>query len=241
MTEKAKEPVPLVELRNVHRTFMMGEVPVRVLRGVEARIYSGEFTIILGESGSGKTTLLNILGGIDSPTEGDVIVEENNIAGASEKVLTRYRRDRVGFVFQFYNLIPSLTALENVEASTELVENALAPKEALEIVGLGEFFSHFPSQLSGGQQQRVSIARALAKKPGLLLCDEPTGALDRENSIKILELLQDLHGEQNTTVIMITHSPAIAGMGHRLLSLEDGVVRSTTTREKPLSPRELSW
>jgi len=241
MTQKTQFSAPLVELRNVHRTFIMGEVSVPVLRGVNAAIHSGEITIILGESGSGKTTLLNIIGGIDSPDEGEVIVEGENLAAASGKTLTRYRRSRVGFVFQFYNLIPSLTALENVGASAELVEEPLDPQKALEIVGLGDYGSHFPSQLSGGQQQRVSIARALAKKPRLLLCDEPTGALDRENSVKILELLQNLNREQESTVIMITHSSAIARMGHRLLSLDDGVVRSAQTVENPLSPRELPW
>ncbi len=231
----------MIELRDVHRTFMMGEVPVRVLRGVTGDIYPGEITVILGESGSGKTTLLNILGGIDTPTEGKVLVEGEDLAAASEKALTRYRRNHVGFVFQFYNLIPSLTARENVGVAAELVEEPLDPQEALEMVGLGEYGDHFPSQLSGGQQQRVSIARALAKKPRLLLCDEPTGALDRENGVKILELLQELHATQKSTVIMITHSAAIAEMGHRCLFLEDGVIRSVTLRETPLSPQELPW
>jgi len=232
---------PLVVLRNVHRTFMMGEVPVRVLRGVTAAIHAGEISIILGESGSGKTTLLNILGGIDSPTEGEVVVEGENLSAASEKTLTQYRRNRVGFVFQFYNLIPSLTALENVAVAAELVEHPLSPGEALEMVGLEKYGSHFPSQLSGGQQQRVSIARALVKKPRLLLCDEPTGALDRENSVKILELLLELHRARKSTVIMITHSAAIAEMGHRRFLLEDGVIRSSAASETPLTPRELPW
>lgn len=231
----------MIELRDVHRTFMMGEVPVRVLRGVTGEIHPGEITVILGESGSGKTTLLNILGGIDTPTKGAVLLEGEDLAGASEKDLTRYRRNHVGFIFQFYNLIPSLTARENVSVAAELVEDPLNPQEALEMVGLGEYGDHFPSQLSGGQQQRVSIARALAKKPRLLLCDEPTGALDRENGVKILELLQELHATQKSTVIMITHSAAIAEMGHRCLFLEDGVIRSVALRKIPLPPRELPW
>lgn len=230
---------PLVELEGVTRTFTMGEVDVPVLRGVDAQLYPDEISVILGESGSGKTTLLNIIGGLDAPTSGAVRVGGEDIAGYSPRRLTRYRREHVGVVFQLYNLIPSLTALENVTAATELVDDPLSPREALETVELGGYEDHFPSQLSGGQQQRVSIARAIAKRPGLLLCDEPTGALDHDTSIHILQLLADLNARRGATVVMITHSAEIARVGHRRFYLKDGVVERVL-RQSPELPEETS-
>ena len=232
---------PFVVLENVTRTFSMGEVEVRVLRGVTASIPRGRMTAIWGESGSGKTTLLNLIGGIDRPTEGRVLVGGVNLADLSDRELTLFRRRRVGFVFQLYNLIAMLTARENVMTATELVSDAADPDETLALVGLQGFENHFPGQLSGGQQQRVSIARAIAKRPELLLCDEPTGALDREAGVRILSLLQELNERQGVTVVIITHSRPVAALAHRILFLEDGVVRSTRNSETPRRAEDLEW
>lgn len=240
-SSEVRSEEPFVVLENVTRTFSMGEVEVRVLRGVTASISRGRMTAIWGESGSGKTTLLNLIGGIDRPTEGRVLVGGVNLPDLSDRELTRFRRDRVGFVFQFYNLISTLTALENVAVAAELVSDPMDSAEALRLVGLGEFGDRFPGRLSGGQQQRVSIARAIAKRPDLLLCDEPTGALDRETGVRVLALLQELNEKQNVTVVLITHSRPVAALAHRVLFLEDGVVRSVRDTEHPKRAEDLEW
>ena len=240
-SSEVRSEEPFVVLENVTRTFSMGEVEVRVLRGVTASISRGRMTAIWGESGSGKTTLLNLIGGIDRPTEGRVLVGGVNLADLSDRELTLFRRRSVGFVFQLYNLIATLTARENVMTATELVSDAADPDEALALVGLQGFENHFPGQLSGGQQQRVSIARAIAKRPELLLCDEPTGALDREAGVRILALLQELNERQGVTVVIITHSRPVAALAHRVLFLEDGVVRSTRNSETPRRAEDLEW
>ena len=240
-SSEVRSEEPFVVLENVTRTFSMGEVEVRVLRGVTASISRGRMTAIWGESGSGKTTLLNLIGGIDRPTEGRVLVGGVNLPDLPDRELTRFRRDRVGFVFQFYNLISTLTALENVAVAAELVSDPMDSAEALRLVGLGEFGDRFPGRLSGGQQQRVSIARAIAKRPDLLLCDEPTGALDRETGVRVLALLQELNEKQNVTVVLITHSRPVAALAHRVLFLEDGVVRSVRDTECPKRAEDLEW
>ena len=240
-SSEVRSEEPFVVLENVTRTFSMGEVEVRVLRGVTASISRGRMTAIWGESGSGKTTLLNLIGGIDRPTEGRVLVGGVNLPDLPDRELTRFRRDRVGFVFQFYNLISTLTALENVAVAAELVSDPMDSAEALRLVGLGEFEDRFPGRLSGGQQQRVSIARAIAKRPDLLLCDEPTGALDRETGVRVLALLQELNEKQNVTVVLITHSRPVAALAHRVLFLEDGVVRSVRDTEHPKRAEDLEW
>ena len=225
----------------VTKVYQMGEVAVHALRGVDLDLYRGEFTVLLGASGSGKSTLLNILGGLDTPTEGHVLYSQRDLTRASEHELTEYRRFHVGFVFQFYNLIPSLTARENVAVVTEIAKDPMPPEEALGLVGLAERLDHFPAQLSGGEQQRVAIARAIAKRPDVLLCDEPTGALDSKTGVVVLEALQRVNQEMGTTTAVITHNASIAQMADRVVYLADGritEVKSNTTR---LAPRELSW
>ncbi|SDO66271.1 ABC transporter ATP-binding protein [Desulforhopalus singaporensis] len=219
-----KNVAPLVRLENVCRTFFMGEVEVKVIRGVDLEIYAGELLIIHGESGSGKSTLLNMIGGIDRPSSGIIFFNGNELTAYSEKELTEFRRNQVGFIFQFYNLIPSLTAVENVRVATEIATNPMDEAEALELVGLGDRLDYFPSQLSGGQQQRVAIARALAKRPRLMLCDEPTGALDHETTEKILQLLHRINKETETTMVMITHSSALLAVSDRSVTLSDGKI-----------------
>ncbi len=219
----------------------MGELSVKVLRGVNLTIYQKELLIINGESGSGKSTLMNIIGGIDSPTEGEVHFQDIDLTHLNEHELTQYRRTHVGFVFQFYNLVPSLTALENVMTATEIADDPMCPEKALEMVDLGDRKTHFPSQLSGGQQQRVAIARAIAKNPKLLLCDEPTGALDHENTLLILELLQKINQQTGTTIIMITHAPAIVQMANRAAVIEDGLINKIKVNESPKKALEINW
>ncbi len=240
MTQKAKAET-LVSIRDVYKTFIMGEVKVPVLRGMDAEIYKGELTVVLGASGSGKSTLLNMIGGIDRPTSGAVVFEGDDIAQYTDRQLTQYRRGSVGFVFQFYNLVPTLTAKENVQVSTEIADNPMDPVEALKKVGLGDRMEHFPAQLSGGQQQRVAIARALAKNPRLMLCDEPTGALDHETTIIVLNLLKKLNRDLGTTIVMITHAPPIAQMADRLISIEDGKIEHETINENPKDAEDLTW
>lgn len=223
------------------KVYQVGEIAVHALRGVTFEIHAGEFVVLLGPSGSGKSTLLNILGGLDVPTAGQVSWRDHDLSHATEKELTRYRREHVGFVFQFYNLIPSLTARENVELVTDLVANPMAPADALAVVGLAERLDHFPAQLSGGEQQRVAIARALAKRPECLLCDEPTGALDIETGRLVLEALARANRDLGTTTIVITHNASIAGMADRVLRLADGRVASSSTNERRLAPAELQW
>lgn len=223
------------------KTYRMGEVEVHALRGIDLEIYEGEFVVLLGPSGSGKSTLLNILGGLDTATSGQVFWRDHDLVNASEHELTRYRREHVGFVFQFYNLIPSLTVRENVALVTDLVEHPMDPDEALTRVGLGHRLDHFPSQLSGGEQQRVAIARAIAKRPDELLCDEPTGALDYTTGIVVLEAISRINQELGTTAVVITHNATIAGMADRVLRLADGRIVAVEQNPHKLSPRELRW
>ena len=228
-------------VHGVTKVYQMGEVQVHALRGVDLDLYRGEFTVLLGASGSGKSTLLNILGGLDTPTDGQVLYGDQDLTRASESELTRYRRYHVGFVFQFYNLIPSLTALENVAVVTEIARRPMQPEEALKMVGLGERVDHFPAQLSGGEQQRVAIARAIAKRPDVLLCDEPTGALDSKTGIVVLEALQRVNQELGTSTAVITHNAGIAQMADRVIHLADGRIGEVTVNETRLAPSELSW
>ncbi|MDH4094177.1 MAG: ABC transporter ATP-binding protein [Betaproteobacteria bacterium] len=219
----------------------MGESEVHALRGVDLEIRAGEFIVLLGPSGSGKSTLLNILGGLDTPTAGDVRFLEHQLTGADEAELTRYRREHVGFVFQFYNLIPSLTARENVALVTDIAVSPMPAHEALAWVGLGERLDHFPSQLSGGEQQRVAIARAIAKRPQVLLCDEPTGALDYETGKLVLEVIAKINAELGTTAMVITHNAAISGMADRVLRLGNGRIVGEEKPARKLTPAEISW
>ncbi len=225
-------------LAKVYRT---GEVEVHALRGVDLDLYEGEFVVLLGPSGSGKSTLLNLLGGLDVPTAGTLIYRDHDLLHADEHELTRYRREHVGFVFQFYNLIPSLTAKENVALVTEIAAHPMDAEEALRLVGLGDRLDHFPSQLSGGEQQRVAIARAIAKRPDVLLCDEPTGALDYRTGVVVLEAIARINREFGTTTVVITHNAAIAGMADRVVRLADGMIAGITTNPHRLSPQEIAW
>ncbi len=228
-------------VHGVTKIYQMGEVQVPALRGVDLDLYRGEFTVLLGASGSGKSTLLNILGGLDTPTEGHVFYGDRDLTRANERELTDYRRYHVGFVFQFYNLIPSLTARENVAVVTEIARSPMQPAEALELVGLGERLDHFPAQLSGGEQQRVAIARAIAKRPDVLLCDEPTGALDSTTGIVVLEALEQVNRELGTSTTVITHNVGIAQMANRVIHLADGCISRVEINESRLHPRDLSW
>lgn len=219
----------------------MGEVQVQALRGIDLELYPGEFVVLLGPSGSGKSTLLNILGGLDIPTEGTVRYLDQEITAYSDAALTRYRRENVGFVFQFYNLIPSLTAKENVSLITEIAKNPMKPEEALEMVDLQDRMNHFPAQLSGGEQQRVAIARAIAKKPKVLLCDEPTGALDITTGVVVLEVIDRINRTLGTTTAVITHNAAIAKMANRVIRLADGRVKEVTHNTDRRTADELNW
>ena len=229
------------QVHNISKIYRMGDVEVHALRGVDLDLYAGEFVVLLGASGSGKSTLLNILGGLDVPTTGEVQYLDHPLTSASEERLTQFRREHVGFVFQFYNLIPSLTALENVSLVTEIAEHPMDPKDALQLVGLGDRMNHFPAQLSGGEQQRVAIARAIAKKPDVLLCDEPTGALDYSTGKLVLEVLAQVNRELHTTIAVITHNAAIAGMADRVVRMSSGQIVEITRNARKLSPGELSW
>jgi len=228
-------------VHGVTKIYQMGEVAVQALRGVDLDLYDGEFVVLLGPSGSGKSTLLNILGGLDTPTEGHVFYADSDLTCATEHELTEYRRYHIGFVFQFYNLIPSLTARENVAVVTEIARAPMQPEEALELVGLGDRLDHFPAQLSGGEQQRVAIARAIAKRPDVLLCDEPTGALDSKTGIVVLEALQRVNQELGTTTAVITHNVTIAQMADRVIHLADGRISEVHVNESRIAPSELSW
>ena len=230
-----------VSLRNVSKIYQMGEVEIRAVDGIDFDIEKGEFVVIVGPSGAGKTTVLNILGGMDTATTGQVLVDGRDIAKYNQKQLTGYRRDDIGFVFQFYNLIPNLTALENVELALQICKNPMDAREVLEEVGLGERTDNFPAQLSGGEQQRVSIARALAKNPKLLLCDEPTGALDYNTGKSILKLLQDTCRKKGMTVILITHNQAIAPMADRVIKIKNGKVSDVVINEHPVSVETIEW
>ena len=229
------------DARGITKVYEMGEVRVHALRGIDLDLFEGELVVLLGPSGSGKSTLLNILGGLDTPTDGHVVYRGRDLHAAGEAELTAYRRRHVGFVFQFYNLIPSLTARENVALVTEIVDRPMAPEEALEIVNLGARLDHFPAQLSGGEQQRVAIARAIAKRPEVLLCDEPTGALDISTGVVVLEALERVNRELGTCTAVITHNAAIAAMSDRVVRLSDGHIAGIERTPEKRSPRELQW
>jgi putative ABC transport system ATP-binding protein len=235
------QPAPVFQAREITKVYHMGEIDVHALRGVSLDLYAGEFVVLLGPSGSGKSTLLNILGGLDVPTSGSVHYQGRNLTEADERTLTDYRRRHVGFVFQFYNLIPSLTARENVALVTEIVERPMRPEEALDVVDLGHRLDHFPAQLSGGEQQRVAIARAIAKRPDVLLCDEPTGALDIATGVVVLEAIARVNEQLGTTTAVITHNAAVAAMADRVISLADGRVVNERRNTARVAPRELSW
>ena len=227
--------------RGLTKIYRMGEVEVHALRGINLELSAGELVVLLGPSGSGKSTLLNILGGLDTPTSGEVFYLDHNLSAAGEEALTLFRRDHVGFVFQFYNLIPSLTAKENVAAVTEISRSPMRPEEALRLVGLGERLDHFPAQLSGGEQQRVAIARAIAKNPVVLLCDEPTGALDSATGVIVLEALEKVNRELGTLTVLITHNAGIADMADRVIRLSDGRIVEETRNATKKAAQELSW
>lgn len=227
--------------QSLAKTYRTGEVEVRALHGVDLQIAAGEFVVLLGPSGSGKSTLLNILGGLDVPSEGEVWFADHRLTGASEAELTTYRREHVGFVFQFYNLIPSLTVRENVALVTDIAENPMPVDEAIDLVGLTPRRDHFPAQLSGGEQQRVAIARAIAKRPQVLLCDEPTGALDYQTGKLVLEVIARINRELGTTAVVITHNAAIAGMADTVIHLGDGTVQRIERNPHKITPSELSW
>ncbi len=231
----------ILTARGLSKNYVMGEVVVHALTAVDLDIYRGEFVVLLGPSGSGKSTLLNILGGLDTPSSGTAQWRDHDLSRASEAELTRYRREHVGFVFQFYNLIPSLTVRENVALVTEIAKNPMRPEEALEWVGLKTRLDHFPSQLSGGEQQRVAIARAIVKRPELLLCDEPTGALDHETGRLVLEAIVRINAELGTTTVVITHNVVIGKMADRVLHLMDGHIASVEHNSVKAQPSELSW
>ena len=230
-----------VKLKDITKVYHMGEVEIRAADNINFSIKKGEFVVIVGPSGAGKTTVLNILGGMDTATGGTLTVDGKDITAYDSRQLTGYRRDDIGFVFQFYNLIPNLTALENVELALQICKDPLDAKKVLEDVGLGDRLDNFPAQLSGGEQQRVSIARALAKNPKLLLCDEPTGALDYNTGKAILKLLQNMCRERGMTVIVITHNPALAPMADRLIHIKNGQVSHMETNENPMSIDEIEW
>jgi putative ABC transport system ATP-binding protein len=240
--EKSADAAPAVfHMHGVSKVYRMGDVEVHALRAVDLDLYAGELVVMLGASGSGKSTLLNILGGLDTPSSGEVYYLDHRLTGASEAALTAFRRAHVGFVFQFYNLIPSLTALENVSLVTEIADRPMNPEDALRLVGLGERLHHFPAQLSGGEQQRVAIARAVAKRPDVLLCDEPTGALDYATGKLVLEVLARVNAELKTTTAVITHNAAIAGMADRVIRMSSGQIVEVTRNARRLTPSELSW
>jgi putative ABC transport system ATP-binding protein len=232
---------PVLSIRSLCKTYGSGETAVHALRNVDLDVRSGEFIVLLGASGSGKSTLLNILGGLDRPTSGDVRFFDHCLTDASDDELTRYRREHVGFVFQFYNLIPSLTVRENVALVTDIASDPMPVDEALHLVALMPRRDHFPSQLSGGEQQRVAIARAIVKRPQMLLCDEPTGALDYVTGKLVLEVIAKINQELGTTAVVITHNAAIAGMADRVVRLADGAIASIEVPPRRLTPAELSW
>jgi putative ABC transport system ATP-binding protein len=229
------------QARDVTKTYQFGEVLVHALRGVDLDLFQGEFVVLLGPSGSGKSTLLNILGGLDVPTSGTVRYRDHDLTRCDDAGLTLYRRQHVGFVFQFYNLIPGLTARENVGLITRIARHPMSPEEALAMVGLSERMDHYPSQMSGGEQQRVAIARAIAKRPDVLLCDEPTGALDVQTGVLVLDAIRRINVEIGTTTAVITHNAVIAGMADRVISLLDGRIASVRHNTSRLLPQELSW
>jgi putative ABC transport system ATP-binding protein len=238
---KLRERRAVLDCYRLHKVYRMGEVDVHALDGVDFTLHAGELLVLLGASGSGKSTLLNILGGLDVPSSGRVLYEDRDLTDCDQDQLTEYRRKHVGFVFQFYNLIPSLTARENVALITDIADDPLEPDEALELVGLGDRLDHFPAQLSGGEQQRVAIARAIAKRPSVLLCDEPTGALDSKTGVLVLDVIERVNRELGTATALITHNAPIAEMADRVVTLADGRVQSERAVVRRRRPREISW
>jgi putative ABC transport system ATP-binding protein len=239
--EHVSRTPPVFVAKTLTKTYRMGEVEVEALRSIDLELYRGELVVLLGPSGSGKSTLLNILGGLDVPTGGEVFYLDHQLTGATENDLTLFRREHVGFVFQFYNLIPSLTARENVAAVTEISKSPMRPEDALHLVGLGKRLDHFPAQLSGGEQQRVAIARAIAKNPAVLLCDEPTGALDSATGVVVLEVLEKVNRELGTLTVLITHNVGIADMADRVIRLSDGKIVEIHENTAKKQARELAW
>ena len=239
-----KQPTEVLETflaQNITKFYKMPDHNVAALRGVDLSLYEGELVVLLGPSGSGKSTLLNILGGLDTATSGSIFFRGIDLSNYSDSQLTTFRRNHIGFVFQFYNLIPSLTARENVELVTEIAESPLKPEDALALVGLQDRFDHFPSQMSGGEQQRVAIARAIAKQPDVLLCDEPTGALDSKTGILVLEALEKANKQLGTTTVLITHNAGIQYMADRVVKFADGMITNIAENLQTISPSELSW
>jgi putative ABC transport system ATP-binding protein len=228
-------------VRGLTKVYRTGEVEVQALRGIDLDLREGELVVMLGPSGSGKSTLLNILGGLDTPTDGSVRFRDRELAGANESALTKFRREHVGFVFQFYNLVPSLTARENVALVTEIADNPMRPEEALELVGLTKRIDHFPAQLSGGEQQRVAIARAIARRPEILLCDEPTGALDSKTGVLVLEALVSANRELGATCAIITHNASIGAIAERVLLFSDGRIAETRVNAERIAPADVHW
>ena len=241
ITANNAEKEVVFSARGLTKIYQMGEVQVQALRGIDLEVYPGELLVLLGASGSGKSTLVNILGGLDTATDGLVTYREINLTHASEWELTNYRRMNVGFVFQFYNLIPSLTARENVAIVTDIAENPMTPEEALTLVELGDRMDHFPAQLSGGEQQRVAIARAVAKNPDVLLCDEPTGALDSKTGIVVLNALKKVNESLGTATVVITHNVVIGGMADRIINLQDGKITQISVNEQKVPPDKMEW
>lgn len=241
MSTSAKASDSVFHMHDITKVYHVGDMEVHALRGITLDFLPGEFVVMLGPSGSGKSTLLNILGGLDVPTSGEVFYRDHNLSAANREELTRFRREHVGFVFQFYNLIPSLTALENTSLVSEIAAQPLDAEECLRMVGLGDRLHHFPAQMSGGEQQRVAIARAVVKKPEILLCDEPTGALDYATGKLVLEILDRVNRELKTITVVITHNVAIAAMGDRVLRMSSGLIVEIKKNEKRASPSELAW
>ncbi|MCA3732639.1 MAG: ABC transporter ATP-binding protein [Phenylobacterium sp.] len=241
MSDTASADPPVLRTRALSRTYGDGPSAVHALREIDLEVEGGELIVLLGPSGSGKSTLLNILGGLDRATSGEVWFRGTNLAGLNDRALTDFRRRSVGFIFQFYNLIPSLTARENVDLVREIADSPLAAEEALDLVGLGERMDHFPAQLSGGEQQRVAVARALAKRPALLLCDEPTGALDLETGIRVLEALVEINSRYGSTTLIVTHNADVARLGSRVIHFLDGRIRTIETNAVRARPADLNW
>ncbi len=235
------QPTPVFVARGVTRVFRSGATEVHALRGIDLELFAGEFVVLLGPSGSGKSTLLNILGGLDVPTSGSVRFRDHDLSAWDDAALTRYRREHVGFVFQFYNLMPTLTARENVAVVTDIARDPMPPEEALRLVGLGDRLDSFPAQLSGGEQQRVAIARSIAKRPDVLLCDEPTGALDVKTGITVLEVIERINRELGTTTVIITHNAVIAAMADRVVALSDGRIASLHRNPARAPAASLVW
>ncbi|MFN9833371.1 MAG: ABC transporter ATP-binding protein [Phenylobacterium sp.] len=241
MSDTASADPPVLRTRALSRTYGDGAAAVHALREIDLEVEGGELIVLLGPSGSGKSTLLNILGGLDRATSGEVWFRGTNLAGLNDRALTDFRRRSVGFIFQFYNLIPSLTARENVDLVREIADSPLAAEEALDLVGLGERMDHFPAQLSGGEQQRVAVARALAKRPALLLCDEPTGALDLETGVRVLEALVEINSRYGSTTLIVTHNADVARLGSRVIHFLDGRIRKIETNAVRARPADLKW